>query len=294
MRPFAVRSLWVLLIPFLAPAASAETLLRPAETIPLEPPPGLLAVGDFTGDGRDDVALGAIGGTCSSPADCRLLLLPQTPSGTLTGPFGLPTWPARGLAIGDFNGDGRGDIAFSDGGELSIYRQDAAGTLLPPVTMSPTYGVASLSTGDLNADGRLDLASGSLGGYVVDLFLQTPAGGLRQQSIDLIEVGGTPVVTDLDGDGLDDLLLHAAGYPRLTFLYQRQSGGLSAPVQFPLGEGISAEHVAVGSFDGDPLPEIVIAGRTTPPVSTPSGSSTRRHRDHGPRALPSTRPTPRP
>lgn len=244
-----------------AAAGRAEGgLFLPAELLPLDPKPSMVVIGDVTGDRRDDVVLGTSG--CSDPGSCRFFVLPQTPFGTLTGPFAYPIWPPQGLAVGDFNGDGRGDVAVENGGELSIYHQDAVGTLLPPVNVQPTYGILELAVGDLNGDGRTDIASIPSGGYNIDLFFQTARGGLGHQSIDLSEIGHQDLlVEDLDGDGLDDILLFAGGQAHLTFLYQKPSGGFTQEVARDFGSSATYDAAAVGNFDSDPLPEIVVASR---------------------------------
>ncbi len=83
---------------------------------------------------------------------------------TATGPFGL-----RGLAVADFTGDGRRDIAVAAPGERVIYlfRHGPGRQFLAPVTIPGWFGVRDLATGDFDGDGRSDLlAAGTTNGVV--------------------------------------------------------------------------------------------------------------------------------
>jgi len=106
-----------------------------------------VAVGDVTGDGRDDVLM------TTAPFERgrfagQLVLFVQRPDGTLAPPRALPLgarFCCGDVAVGDVNGDGEADVAATlgaNGVELFLQRQ---GRLRAPVvlpTASPTTGVA--------------------------------------------------------------------------------------------------------------------------------------------------------
>ncbi len=80
------------------------------------------------------------------------------------GPFGL-----RGLALADFTGDGRRDIAVAAPGEALIYLfpQLPARQFGAPIKLAGWFGNRDLATGDFDGDGRPDLlVAGTTNGVV--------------------------------------------------------------------------------------------------------------------------------
>ncbi|MQY05234.1 FG-GAP-like repeat-containing protein [Actinomadura macrotermitis] len=129
-------------------------------------------------------------------------------------------------AVGDFNGDGFGDVAVGQpgdtghrGGQITVYKGSATGisAAAKTVVTADTPGVpgtrtaggrfgADLSAGDVNGDGRTDLAAGAPGvkpgGYAY-LLLGSAAGiggqGAQWLSQDTAGVPGTAKPGDLFG-----------------------------------------------------------------------------------------------
>src|SRR5579864_8116765 len=70
--------------------------------------------------------------------------------------------PARAIATGDFNNDGKPDLAVTSGSSVLIYLGKGDDTFLP----GPSCPIASLTTlqslivGDFNGDGKQDLLVG--------------------------------------------------------------------------------------------------------------------------------------
>src|SRR3954469_13651659 len=72
-----------------------------------------VAVGDVTGDGRDDVLMTTTAFS-ASPLAGRLLLFTQRADGTLAAPVALPAaarFCCGDVTVGDLDRDGRVDIA---------------------------------------------------------------------------------------------------------------------------------------------------------------------------------------
>lgn len=197
----------------------------------------VIAVTDLTGDGRVDVLLGSGGGRDRN-AD-QLILLRQTSSGDLvkgnpeaTGP--LPAMHSPIARIGDFNGDGRPDVALVDFGfkDFSLPDDDPA---FNNFIGQPSYLLLSTEAGlfarklverdvhakdlamaDVDGDGDVDLVVESDGGFPVQrslLLLNDGDGSFTAapENTDGVFPGQFSVnandLADVNGDGAPDLIV---------------------------------------------------------------------------------------
>jgi hypothetical protein len=129
-----------------------------------------LALGDFDGDGRTDVAVT----NSSNNPYARVWVFHQTPAGTLGTAVALATLDLPDmLEATDMNHDGRADLVTAHGGwdDAGVYLQQPDGTFGPEqlVYMGRWYFDASsgLDLGDVSGDGLPDIVVGSSGGLVV-------------------------------------------------------------------------------------------------------------------------------
>ncbi|HMD84060.1 MAG TPA: choice-of-anchor D domain-containing protein [Terriglobia bacterium] len=134
--------------------------------------PYSIATADFNGDGKLDLAV-----TNSDPTANSVSILLGNGDGTFQPhvDYGTGVAPAS-VATGDFNGDGKLDLATADSGSntVSILLGNGDGTF--HANQDFVVGVAPISilTRDFNGDGTLDLAVANWGSNTVSVLLQAP------------------------------------------------------------------------------------------------------------------------
>ena len=205
--------------------------------------------GDFNHDGREDLALS--GNNCSASLECVYLFyndgsIPTSSSSadlTILGENYGDDFATFGLTSGDFNHDGREDLAVGAGsydyarGRAYVFYNDGTiptnavnadikidGEVDPQWTGDEGEGPGkgyffglSLSMGDLNADGREDLIVGTIGGYsdaygLIYVFYNDGTVPTLAENADVKVSSATMtmeslLIADLNADGKDDLII---------------------------------------------------------------------------------------
>ncbi len=184
-----------------------------------------VAVADLNGDGKPDIVVANFEGYGDN-GDVGVFL------GNGDGSFqpmsivaGLPT--PTSVAIGDFNHDGKPDLAVACGEGIAVLLGNGDGTFQAPVAYDPD-GASSLSVAvaDVNGDGNLDIIVASNGNNNAAVLLGN-GDGTFQTPVSYIAGGGptSVAVADLNGDGKPDLavangmagvLLNNSGAPPTT------------------------------------------------------------------------------
>ena len=226
-----------------------------------------LNAGDFNGDGRPDVA--TINGTSSDVS----VFLRQAGGGFAQeagSPIsvGVGSGPS-GAAVGDFNGDGLGDLAVSTfaGGNISVLlRQPGGGFALEGGAAIPLgTNVHAVAAGDFNSDGRVDLVATTAAGQAVVL-LRNPSTGFTAQSG--ITTGASPVaiaVGDYNGDGLADLAIANRVSDNVTILLRIPGGAFSSETPVPAGD--DPIGIVAADFDGNGRADLAVTNAVPGTVS---------------------------
>jgi len=161
------------------------------------------AVGDFNGDGKLDIAMPAFDFYYGNPITSVYM---GNGDGTFAAPvtYTSPQSWATTAAVGDFNGDGKLDIA-TDGIQVLLNNGDGTFTNDASVNVYGSGSTGGVAVGDFNGDGKLDFAAGaSLTGAGTSYVLLGAGDGTFQT----VTVDGGPVLqaADFNGDGKLDLL----------------------------------------------------------------------------------------
>jgi uncharacterized repeat protein (TIGR01451 family) len=190
----------------------------------------------------------------------------------------------NGIVTGDFNGDGKTDVAVIVGNSsnnLAVFLGKGDGTFqqLAPATIS--YYVSAIAVGDFNGDGNLDLIVSSSYPASIGLLLGN-GDGTFQPAASVFTLNPSPasiLVADFDGDGKSDIAFlsspYASGSGYVTPLYVMFGNGdgtFRPPVTSTLSSGTSLG--LVGDFNGDGKPDLVLLNGATPGIALGNGDGT--------------------
>ena len=175
-------------------------------------------------------------------------------------PIPIPgTYP---IFVGDFNGDGKPDLATTNTNPASVTIQlNFAGTT--PTTVTTTLcvsGAGPLNFADVNNDKKLDMV------YSCNGFLTTQLGNGDGTFASPIYFGNpagttTPLFIDLNGDGYLDVATFIANpnAPPQVVVFLNQGatspGAFGPPTQYAAPSG--AAGLRAGDFNGDGKPDLV-------------------------------------
>jgi hypothetical protein len=166
------------------------------------------------------------------------------------------------VATGDFNGDGRTDLAVTNGGasgNVSILLGNGNGTFQAAVNYTVGSNPDFVAVGDFNGDGKVDLAvtNGASSGYVS--ILLGNGDGTFQPAVSY-PVGIDPytvVVGDFNGDGKADLAVVNLGSNSVSVFLGNGDGTFQPAVSYNVGSVPYA--AAIGDFNGDGKADLVVA-----------------------------------
>ena len=218
--------------------------------------PNSVAVGDFNGDGKQDIAV-VNSGLGVNTVSIRLGDGAGGFSGTTNVSVG--TGPRR-VAIGDFNGDGKQDLAVANNSSVSIRLGDGLGGFSGTTNVSVGTGPRSVAIGDFNGDGKQDIAVSNYGsnGSSVSIRLGDGLGGFSGTTD--VSVGTQPLsvaVGDFNGDGKQDIAVANYSSSTVSIRLGDGMGGFSGTTDVSVGS--NPISVAVGDFNGDGRQDIASA-----------------------------------
>lgn len=221
--------------------------------------PRSAATGDFNADGHRDISVANLG------SDSVSILL-----GLGDGSFQSPLNHEAGhspcsVAVGDFNLDGKDDVAAanhkSEEENVTAFLGNGDGTLQEGVKYDAGYRPCSIAAGDFDGDGVPDLAVANIrGDEAVSIFIGNGDGSFREA----VHYGnGYPdysdpcsiVLSDLNGDGDQDIVVVNSGMGNLSFFLGKEEGLFKTPMHY--GVASTPYSAAVDDFNEDGHPDVV-------------------------------------
>lgn len=226
-----------------------------------------IAIGDFNGDGHPDLAVTNASGSDPNASTVAILL------GTGKGSFGAATFNRVadgpvGLAVSDFNHDGRQDVVVTNflTDQVSILLGNGDGSFKTPVAFSVTSGVktnipyqpVSVAVDDFQGNGNLDLV-------VVNSFASTAAvllgdgkGGFGKAANILLAVNPTAVLTgDYNHDGHRDFITADTDTGTVSQVLGKGNGKFQLEASLPAPD--RADQIILADFNEDGIPDLATA-----------------------------------
>jgi FG-GAP-like repeat/Abnormal spindle-like microcephaly-assoc'd, ASPM-SPD-2-Hydin len=234
---------------------------------------GAIFTGDFNADGKLDLGFSSCVG---DNYPCSLFIFLGNGNGTVQNPIATTIDSEASPLVGDFNGDGRLDLAFAAGSDLEVLPGNGDGTFQPAIE-SPLMNVGFGTTADFNGDGKLDLAfvSGYLTNAVTVLLgngdgtFQAPVNYPTNVQPQFV------AVADLNNDGKPDLAVvdynnyqgYGYTYPTgfVSILLGNGDGTFQNNIDFPTDLGPVA--LSFGDFNSDGRLDIAVANSGSNDVS---------------------------
>jgi acetyl esterase/lipase len=178
------------------------------------------------------------------------------------------------VAVGDFNEDGKPDVAQTNviAGSVSVFSGDGHGGFAPPLVYPVGVHPNFVATGHLDGDDHLDLATADTDSNTVSVLLGRGDGTFQAAVPVPVPSPRNVAVGDFDGDGTTDMAVAsrragtaAPGPPGGVAVLTGSGDGTFVLTQLitlthsGTGSPVGANFVAVGDFNGGGFDDLAVA-----------------------------------
>ena len=244
--------------------------------------PASVSISDFNGDGKLDMAVANYGSNTVSvffntttPGGATPTFSAKTDFTTGTGPYSVST--------GDFNGDGKNEIASANYDETSV---SVFINTTTPGASTPTFSAktdftagtnpASVAIRDLNGDGVPDMAVANYGSNSVSVFFNTTTPNASTPTFsaktDFATGSGPYTVTlgDFNRDGKPDMAATNYNINSVSVFLNTTTPGAATPTFGAVSfytTGTNPSSVSICDLNGDGKPDMATGNETTNNIS---------------------------
>ena len=244
----------------------------PQSPIQIGANPTGLAIGDFSNNGRDEIAIGTDGG--------KVIVLVGDASGNFIPAAGSPITANSNafIAEGDFNGDGIADLVAADSsgsGTITVLlgRGNAQFSALTPVSINFP---SSIAVADFDSDGRVDLAITNAKLNQVTVLLGNGDGTFLAAAGSPYSTGNDPVyvtIADFNADGNPDIAVANNGSANATVLLGDGAGNFTPSPGSPLAAGNGPVWLVAADPDGTGAVTLAIVNAADASVTAMVGNT---------------------
>jgi hypothetical protein len=238
------------------PVSSAAAQFQPGVQYPAGKFPFSVAVGDFNGDGKADLA--ATNDTIY--ADDKVSVLLGNGDGTFQPhvPYTLGGCNPFSLAVGDFNRDAKLDLAVACSLHVKVLLGKGDGTFQMPADYGAGLWTIFVAVADLNSDSFPDLVAANNSSATVSVLLGK-GDGTFQPRVDYT-TGTQPhgvAVGDFNRDGRRDLAVANQASNTVSILLGKGDGTFRPRVDYPTGQ--VPQSVVAKDFNRDGKLDLAVA-----------------------------------
>lgn len=212
-----------------------------------------MAIGDVSGDGRDDLVV--LGGGLEPFYRDRIIVYVQTANGVLAPPVSL-SYGADGshgqkIKLVDFDSDGRLDVVISLEYESRLMQNEGELQFTPRLLLD-LHGPVDFDFMDVDEDGNLDIVCKFGLPTSSEVYFGDGHGGIRERFL-IDTPGGTAMyLADMNNDGRRDLAFWSDFDQRLVFHLHDGAGFSTDYTVVPLFSPFpGVGDIVIADFNGD-------------------------------------------